>query len=85
MYNAAMSIVGKAGGEHALVETLFEEMPGRGVARDRITYSVMMDAVWRAGTRTVRGRKDKWVSANPPGLLSEEGKGVRGLGAVWEN
>lgn len=59
MYNAAMSIVTKFAGDYVLVEALFEEMSVRGLRRDRISYSTMMDAVWRAGTRTVRGRKDK--------------------------
>jgi hypothetical protein len=59
MYNAAMSILIKLGRELPLVEALFVEMPTRGIERDRITFSVMMDAVFRAGTRTIRGKKDR--------------------------
>ncbi|GAQ83798.1 putative Pentatricopeptide repeat domain containing protein [Klebsormidium nitens] len=65
MYNAAMSVVTKFSGDYPLVEALFEEMSVRGLQRDRISYSTMMDAVWRAGTRTVRGRKDKMKEATP--------------------
>lgn len=59
MYNAAMSILIKLGRELPLVEALFVEMPTQGIERDRITFSVMMDAVFRAGTRTIRGKKDR--------------------------